>query len=752
MSLKHSGHVNQCKQYRQCSLIDYNLYSALAWSQSGSLLATGSDDRRVILWKLGSSDEHPQALQIIPPHARQRGYPKLDLAQADVIETGHRANIFNIKWAPHCSDQRLFTCAGDSQVRVFDLSRATTSSFMDRRLESGKEYKIWREGQGACTRVLRCHSGRAKKISTENSPDIFLTAAEDGEVRQTDLRVSHTCSRSSQSYGQGCPRPLMQFKMELYSISVSKLEPWLFAIAGTSDKVYLQDRRMIPRLLKNEWGSYLDDETAALTHCVRRFARKPKTTNGEDSAAATRRFDRAHVTAVKISEANGRDIIASYSADGVYRFDIKGDSGLARREESGLLPSSVKRRKTSSSGTLTPRADAESNVDWNKIRAKTIRILFASRSDTIRISKTYSQLSKDLSRLLHFIQSSSASTTWLANQDRQLSEKSVIALCQTLLHIMRCTSGRTETVEMNLDSQREYLEYNLTIDVREVFVSLIDELQEANKWKAYSEEVKIRILLWDRAEEYVKSLWEPREIEIQGTVLEQDSTDEIRSIDEDLTPEEQPTSTDVDILSFQRRFQAVAGEESRDDLGPEERDNLLRALMTDAPSELDMEEDEYSMDDDDDNDDDDDDDDVNVPSTFRDSSEEEEEESNRHGISGGNASIVYPSACYLGHANNETVKDCGFLGSNDEYIWSGSDCGHFFVWTNDERCELKGIWKGDGSVVNVLTSHPVLPICAVSGIDNTVKIFGPINHGDKRFTDAFDRREDIMSRNSQQER
>lgn len=710
--------------------------SALAWSQSGSLLATGSDDRRVILWKLGSSDEHPQAVQIVAPHARQRGYPKLDLAQADVIETGHRANIFNIKWAPNCSDQRLFTCAGDSQVRVFDLSRATTSSFIDRRLESGKEYKIWQEGQGACTRVLRCHSGRVKKISTENSPDIFLTAAEDGEVRQTDLRVPHTCSRS-QSYGQGCPRPLMQFKMELYSISVSKLEPWLFAIAGTSDKVYLQDRRMIPRLLKNEWGSFLDEETAALTHCVRRFAREPKTGDGEDNAAATRRFERGHVTAVKISEANGRDLIASYSADGVYRFDMKGEPGLSRRKDSGLLPSSsTKRRKTSSSGTLTPRADAQDNVDWNKIRAKTIQILFSSGLDTVRISKTYSQLSKDLDCLADHVQFNSASTAWLA------SEESVIALCQTLLHIKRCTVGRTETVDLDLDAQRENLEDNLSADVRDEFVSLIDELQEANKWKAYSEEVKIRVLLWDRAEEYVKSLWESREVHGQEAAPEQELADEIRIMEEDSTSEE-PTSTDTDLVSFQRRFEAIAGEESSDDLGEEERDSLLRAFMENAPSELDMEEDEFTMDEDDDEE--------ILPSTGEEESSDEEE-SNRHGISGGNASIVYPSACYLGHANNETVKDCGFLGSNDEYIWSGSDCGHFFVWTNDERAELKGIWKGDGSVVNVLTSHPVLPICAVSGIDSTVKIFGPVCHGDKRFTDSFDRREDIMSRNNQQER
>lgn len=102
----------------------------------------------------------------------------------------------------------------------------------------------------------------------------------------------------------------MQFQMELYSLSVSKIEPWIFAVAGTTDEVYLQDRRMIPRLLKSEWGSHIDEETAALTHCVRRFTREAKEeVSGEgNESAPSRRTSRAHVTAVKISEANGRDV------------------------------------------------------------------------------------------------------------------------------------------------------------------------------------------------------------------------------------------------------------------------------------------------------------------------------------------------------------------------------------------------------------------------------------------------------------
>lgn len=65
-----------------------------------------------------------------------------------------------------------------------------------------------------------------------------------------------------------------------------------------------------------------------------------------------------------------------------------------------------------------------------------------------------------------------------------------------------------------------------------------------------------------------------------------------------------------------------------------------------------------------------------------------------------------------------------FLGPCDEMIVSGSDGGHFFVWEKDSG-NIRGVYEGDGSVVNVVESHPHLPLVAVSGIDTTVKVNTP---------------------------
>lgn len=61
------------------------------------------------------------------------------------------------------------------------------------------------------------------------------------------------------------------------------------------------------------------------------------------------------------------------------------------------------------------------------------------------------------------------------------------------------------------------------------------------------------------------------------------------------------------------------------------------------------------------------------------------------------------------------------MGPRDDFVVSGSDDGNFFIW-NKSTGKLHDILEGDGSVVNVIESHPHLPVIATSGIDYTVKV------------------------------
>lgn len=70
------------------------------------------------------------------------------------------------------------------------------------------------------------------------------------------------------------------------------------------------------------------------------------------------------------------------------------------------------------------------------------------------------------------------------------------------------------------------------------------------------------------------------------------------------------------------------------------------------------------------------------------------------------------------------IKEATFWGT--DYIMSGSDCGHIFIWDR-KTAELVMLLQGDQHVVNCLQPHPTLPYLATSGIDYDIKIWAPTN-------------------------
>lgn len=80
---------------------------------------------------------------------------------------------------------------------------------------------------------------------------------------------------------------------------------------------------------------------------------------------------------------------------------------------------------------------------------------------------------------------------------------------------------------------------------------------------------------------------------------------------------------------------------------------------------------------------------------------------------------------YSGHRNSQTVKGVNFFGPNDEYVMSGSDCGHLFIWKK-KGGKLVRLMVGDRHVVNQLEPHPHIPMFATCGIEKTVKLWAPM--------------------------
>ncbi|KAL8767976.1 MAG: hypothetical protein Q9209_005647 [Squamulea sp. 1 TL-2023] len=305
--------------------------NALSWSSSGKLLASGSDDQHLNI------------------HSYQPDSSTAQFALATTVSTGHSANIFSVKFMPHSGDQTIVTCAGDCEVRVFDIENSGRTTIPNGRTSSttsrARLHNMYKGVQylshgDTNTRVYQSHADRVKRIVTESSPFLFLTCSEDGEVRQFDLRLPSSAypspnggrglyARRRQHDDSNVPPPLISYKrhnLDLNTISCSATQPHYIALGGAHLHCFLHDRRMLGRDRLTERGipgnitpsrsmSLADEETmSGATKCVRRFA-----PNGKNRM---RRTDTGHITACKISDSNPNELIASWSGDQIYSFDI----------------------------------------------------------------------------------------------------------------------------------------------------------------------------------------------------------------------------------------------------------------------------------------------------------------------------------------------------------------------------------------------------------------------------------------------
>lgn len=109
--------------------------NCLEWNQAGTILASGSDDLRIILW-----DPFKQK-------------------QLQKIETKHRGNIFGVKFLPGTNDAFLASAAADRDIYVYDVNK------------------------NIIINEIHSHLNRVKRIETaQDTPFLFWSCAEDGFV------------------------------------------------------------------------------------------------------------------------------------------------------------------------------------------------------------------------------------------------------------------------------------------------------------------------------------------------------------------------------------------------------------------------------------------------------------------------------------------------------------------------------------------------------------------------------------------
>ncbi|OON19389.1 WD domain, G-beta repeat protein [Opisthorchis viverrini] len=89
-----------------------------------------------------------------------------------------------------------------------------------------------------------------------------------------------------------------------------------------------------------------------------------------------------------------------------------------------------------------------------------------------------------------------------------------------------------------------------------------------------------------------------------------------------------------------------------------------------------------------------------------------------------------PSSPYLhkysGHRNMQTIVSATFFGPNSEYVVSGSDDGFFYVWDRESEGIVQWLHADADGAVNVIESHPTLPVLASAGLDFDFKVWSPL--------------------------
>ncbi|KAG8223010.1 hypothetical protein J437_LFUL000718 [Ladona fulva] len=170
--------------------------NCLEWNESGTILASASDDALVILWD-------PFRYKTI-----------------HTISTGHLGNIFSVKFLPS-NENTIVTAAGDYRIRVHDVTAGESTQ-------------------------LSCHTARVKRLATApNLPYMFWSASEDGTVRQFDLRAPQSCSTPDVANVLINLLDHMGYYAEAKCLAVNPLRPELLAVGANDPYVRLYDRRMI---------------------------------------------------------------------------------------------------------------------------------------------------------------------------------------------------------------------------------------------------------------------------------------------------------------------------------------------------------------------------------------------------------------------------------------------------------------------------------------------------------------------------
>ncbi|XP_069612726.1 DDB1- and CUL4-associated factor 6 isoform X7 [Ranitomeya imitator] len=610
------------------------------------------------------------------------------------IRSGHRANIFSAKFLPLTNDKQIISCSGDGVIYYTNIE---------------KDAETNRQCQ------FTCHYGTAYEIMTvPNDPYTFLSCGEDGTVRWFDIRMKTSCTK------EDCKDDiLVHCRRAATSITVCPPAPYYLAVGCSDSSVRIYDRRMLAT------GNYSNRGTMGM--CVRFVP--PHLINKS-----------CRVTSLCYSE-DGEEVLVSYSSDYIYLFDPKDDqikelkfsSSNQKREEVRQPP--LKRLRLRGDWSDTgPRSRPESERERDGDQATNASLMqrmsdmlsrwFEEASEVTQRGRGRNQNRGGVQSSTSVSQSTNTSTEPQAsatsgpsNVDAPPSNLGESSSAENIQQSSSSSSEKSSAPSENkfspeADASEPVLQLHYSTEGTTTSTIRLDFTDEWSNTASSSVAVKVgpknHPSALEPAPSNVMEAAAQKENDHQGQNTKESQRPSNATLNAEVHPETSQYLPQTETHSGISEHHEADSDDDTVRLPPRAQSQNRRSAA------------------------------ARIQELFRRRKERKElEELDMQNIRQPPSKLVYK-----GHRNSRTmIKEAGFWGKN--FVISGSDCGHIFIWDRHTTEHLM-LLEADNHVVNCLQPHPYDPILASSGIDYNIKVWSPLEQH-RSFNWAL--AEEVISRN-----
>uniref|UniRef100_A0AAA9RRP4 DDB1- and CUL4-associated factor 6 n=1 Tax=Bos taurus TaxID=9913 RepID=A0AAA9RRP4_BOVIN len=721
--------------------------NTICWNETGEYILSGSDDTKLVI-------SNPYSRKVLT-----------------TIRSGHRANIFSAKFLPCTNDKQIVSCSGDGVIFYTNVEQDA---------ETNRQCQF------------TCHYGTTYEIMTvPNDPYTFLSCGEDGTVRWFDTRIKTSCTK------EDCKDDiLINCRRAATSVAICPPIPYYLAVGCSDSSVRIYDRRMLGT---RATGNYAGRGTTGM---VARFI--PSHLNNKSCRVTSLCYSE---DGQEILVSYSSDYIYLFDPKDDTARELKTPSAEERREELRQPP--VKRLRLRGDWSDTgPRARPESERERDGEQSPNVSLMQRMSDMLSRWFEEASEVAQsnrgrgrsrprggtnqsDVSTLPTVPSSTDLEVGETAMEvdtpDEQFLQPSTSSTVSTQGHLASSSTESPHSTSLlsSPDSeQRQPVEasghrthhQSACLDCRSSTAS--SSRGNGSHCKSEDQEESLVPQSPVQPPEGESEAKTPEESSEDVTLQEGTSAESTVQNHIDTAQSDKFTSESLDSGSGERNdFNldspcGVAEESTLSEKGKEpgtsdqtstpsasSTSNPEPQSQTEAIGSLAHEETltrDSALQDTDDSDDDP----VLIPGAryragpgdrrsavariqefFRRRKERKEMEE----LDTLNIRRPLVKMVYKGHRNSRTmIKEANFWGAN--FVMSGSDCGHIFIWDRHTAEHLM-LLEADNHVVNCLQPHPFDPILASSGIDYDIKIWSPLEESrifNRKLADEVITRNELM--------